>query len=68
MAQRLALALSTTVLAAVGVLLPAPAYAGEDDRPVDTGGELDRRGTSWESIDPTLDRRGTSWERILDGS
>lgn len=68
MAQRLALALSTTVLVAVGVLLPAPAYAQDHDWPVGNGGERDLRGTSWEFIDPTLDRRGTSWERILDVS
>lgn len=65
MAQRLALTLSTAVLAAVGVLLPAPAVASEGSSGGTGGSELDRRGTSWDDLGSTLDRRGTSWERTL---
>ncbi len=74
MAQRLTLALSTTVLATLGVLLsPAVADAAPADatQSISRGtswedldqGVIDRRGTSWESLDPTdTDRLGTSWE------
>lgn len=76
MARRLALAVSTIVstaaLAALAVLLPTPAFAGETDSasPCDApscsgADETLRRGTSWEITDSTSDetlRRGTSWE------
>lgn len=78
MAQRLTLALSTTVLATLGVVLsPAVADAAPADatQSISRGtswqnfehGVIDRRGTSWESLDPTdtdrlTDRLGTSWE------
>lgn len=55
MAKRLALAVSTTVIATLGVLLPAPAHASE----LSTANSL--RGTSWELATPGM-HRGTSWE------
>ncbi len=61
MAKRLILALSTIALAAVGVLLPAPAFA--DQGAIDLA-TVSRSGISWEMPDAGVDGRGISWERI----